>query len=464
MSIEDRPHFDRAALAHVLDRFERAGPAAPEGVAEFCDTFESWIRDQAAAGNDVGDYCADLFFIRGMLYTAEGNYEKAIENLDESIRASKRTGNFRRQIFGLCSIATCFEYAAMQEQASKSIFEALELADELGDPRLRYTVVHGLTALYALQGAYEQMLESALRGLAIAEALNDRRLLLRAYGGASLACAHLKRIEEGFDFIWRGLALVEDDTQSFMKTYLQMNLMFLLRQSGRLDEAVRLAEEHLDGVTELPVQHAAVLYVDVADLHLAVGNIDRAQEMLAMADSISDPKWMKAHLLEYYRVSAELYEAKGELARALDYLQRRVQFETEVRGRQAHTRLVALERHFAAELAARTDEVHHLRTVELVGKNEQLSNLINEKEKILHVVVNDLKNPLAATRLLSDALLNELEGRSDDRATELVRSIKSATVDMGHAVARLLASEEPRWTDRVQPLDLTLSERLTPES
>lgn len=462
MNIEDKPRFDEAALQRVLDRFERAGPAAPAGTAEFCEAFETWIDERSSNGEPVDDHRADLLFIRGMLDTAEGNYERAIEHLHESVRTSKQTGNYKRQIFGLCSIATCFEYAGMQEEASKSIFEALELADDLGDERIRFTVLHGLTALYDAQGAYEQMLESALRGLAIAEALDDRPNLLRMYSGVSLACAHLNRTDEGFAWLSKGLALVDTDTQPFVKTYLNMNLMFLHRRSGRLDEAVRLAEEYIDRIPELPAQHAAVLYVDVAELHLAVGNLDRAEDMLVLADQISDPEWMKVHLLEYYRLSAELHEAKGDATTALDMLRHHVNLEKEIRGRQATTRLVAVERHFAAELAARTDEVHHLRTVELVDKNAQLSQLIDQNEAILRVVVNDLKNPLAATRLLSDVLLDELEGRNDLRAADLVRSIKSATVEMADAVARLLDSQDTPRADGSPTLDLTSTEQFSP--
>lgn len=447
MSTINDPRFDQAALDRFLSQFEQSGPAIPDGIEDFCDTFELWIEHSGTQDEELDRFRADLLFIRGMLDTARGDYERAIEHLHDSIGTSGRSGNIRRRIFGLCSIATCFEYAGMQAEASSSIFEALDLAEELGDERIHAAVLHGLSSLYEAQGAYEQMLESTMRTLAITETLDDRQLLLRSYSAVGLAYGHLHRGDEGIIWLAKSLDLIDSATPRYVETYLNLNLMYLHRRSGRLDEAVLLAEEHLEQIAELPAQHAAVLYVDIAEVHLTVGDLDRAGEMLALADRVSDPEWMKAHLLGYYRVAAELHEAKDEPMLALEMLRRYMQLEKDLRGRQAQTRLVALERHFAAELAAKTDEVHYLRTVELVEKNTQLSDLITENNEILDIVVNDLRNPLAATRLLSDVLLTEVADRAvsiDDDVIDLVQSMKSATVEMSEAIDRLVSRVRPK--------------------
>lgn len=442
MNTIDDPRFDQSELDRLLNQFEQAGPAVPEGAEDFCEAFELWIDEGSAGVEQVDGFRADLLFIRGMLDTARGEYGRAIEYLHDSIDTSRKTGNVKRHIFGLCAIATCFEYAGMQAEASSNIYEALELAEELGDELIRFAVLHGLSQLYQAQGAYEQVLESTMRTVAIAEMLDDRQLKLRTYSAISLAFGYLDRADEGLVWLAQSLDLVDSGTQSHVKTYLYLHLMWLHQRSGRLGEALVLAEEHLDLIADLPAPHAAVFYVDIAELQLEVGNFDRAGEMLEYADRVSDQKWMKAQQLEYFRVASELYEAKNEPARALEMLRRYMELEKEIRGRQAQTRLVALERHFAAELASKTDEVHHLRTVELVEKNKQLSDLIHRNDEILQVVVNDLRNPLAATRLLSDVLLTDLTDRTGNNAVDLVRSITSATVEMGEAVARLLASHE----------------------
>lgn len=443
MGAVEYARFDRSSLDHYLDVFEQSGPALPDGIEAFCDALETWIAEGAGGDESPDWFRADLSYIKGMIENARGSYENAIDHFHDSMEASRTSGNGRRHIFGLCAIALCFEYAGMQVQASSSIVEALDLAEGLGNELVHATVLHSLTSLYQSQGAYEQMLESALRTVSLAEALDDRKLMLRTYSAVGLALAFLDRGGEGVGWCEKGLALVDAETPSFVKTYLNLNVMFLHQRSGRPEEAVRLAEKYVDGIAELPAQHAAVLYVDIAEIHISAGNLDRAGEMLAHADRVSDPDWMKAHLLGYYNVAAELHEAQGEPAKALEMLRRYMQLEGDLRGRQAQTRLVAIERYFAAELVAKTEEVHYLRTVELAQKNTQLSNLIRQNDEILHVVVNDLRNPLAATRLLSEVLLNEMSHRVDDDAVKIVQSMRAATVDMSDAIERLVDEVRP---------------------
>lgn len=443
MDTVDNPTFDQAALDRFLSQFELSGPAVPEGVEDFCVALESWIDEGLTAGESMDEPLADLLFIRGMVDTARGDYESAIARLHDSVDKSRHTGNHRRHIHGLCTIAVCFEYAGMQDQASDSIFQALELAESLGDRRVQAAVLHGLSTLFESQGSHEQMLESALRTHAVVEELDDRQLLLRSCNSVSLAYAHLSRCDEGLEWLMKALDLIDDGTPPAVETYLKLNLMYLHRRAGRLDEAVRLAHEHLPGIRELPAQHAAVLYVDLAELHLAVGDLDRSAEMLERADQVADSEWMKAHLLGYFNVAAQLHEARDEPSTALELLRQYMRLEDELRGRRAQTRLVAIERYFAAELAAKTDEVHQLRTVELVDKNDQLTAMIEKNAEILQVVVNDLKNPLAATRLLADLLMKEVADLDNGQALHLVESITSATVEMSDAVSRLLESQDP---------------------
>ncbi len=454
--------FDQVELDRLLGLFEQAGPARPEGAEDFCEGFEAWIADGLAPPDKIDGFKADLLFIRGMLDTARGDYEQAIDHLHHSIAVSKNTGKVKRQIFGLCAIATCYEYSGMQSESSGCILEALDLAEDLGEDPIHFAVLHSLTYLYQAQGAFELMLESGMRALAITERLNDRQLELRTCSAISLAYGYLDRAEEGLEWLQRGLDLIDSDTPRHVQTLMNLNLMWLNQRCGRLDVAVALAEANLDQLANLPAQHAAMLYVDIAELQLEVGDLDRASEMLAFVDGMSNAESMKAHQMSYYRVAADLHEARGEPAEALRMLRSCIVLEEEFRGRQAQTRLVALERHFAADLVAKTDEVHHLRTVELVEKNRQLSDLIHQKDEILHVVVHDLRNPLTAARLLSEMLMNDLSEGIDRDAADLVSSIQSATASMSESINQLLASQDaPHSTDPSAVndiIELTLSD------
>ena len=441
--------FDRAELEALLDRFEQTGPSVSNAGQALCEAFDRWSSEAGASDPELESIRADVQFAKGMHSTAIGDYESAIAHLHDSVETSKKAKNARRQIYALCSLAVCLEYAGMQEQASERILESLTLADRLGEGRVRATASHSLTALYQAQGAYELMLESAMRTHAIADELGDTTLLLRTYTAVSLAYAHLGRGESGIEWLERGIALIDDSTQPFVETLLYLNLVFIHRCNGEQERAALLAEDYVDRIPEVPAHHAAMAYVDLAELYVELGDLDRAENMLQLAYGIADPSMIKAHLPHYFNVAARVYEARGEHERSLAMLREHVDFERDLQGRQARIRMVAIERHFAADLAARTDELHHLRTVELVEKNEQLAQLISEKEALLDVVVNDLRNPLAAVVLLTDLLLSELRDGMDQQVVEAVESIRGASVEMRSAVDRLVAPDHIELSDAV---------------
>lgn len=437
--------FTEGDVAILVSQFDRIGPDDLAASADSCLALDSWIEASAADGlpdrPDLDRMRADLWFMQGALCHIRGDLDGAISLLQRSIDCSKRTGHVRRQILGLRSISMCFENAGMQSQATTSVFEALDGAEELGDDTTLALVSLTLSALYQAQGAYEQLLESALRTCEIAErVVGDDLLRVRAYSCVGIALAYVGRANEGFAWLDRASVLISDDAPSLFKAALGFNRMFLLRHAGQIDEAVALAEEQVDLLAQLPSHHAAAMSVTMAEVYLDAGNLVRAEEMLEHADELARSEQMTAHLIAYYAAAANLHEAKGDAARALEMMHRHVKLDGELRGGLARTRLVALERRFATDLAAKTEEIQHLRTVELVEKNNQLSDLIHEKDEILHVVVHDLRNPLAAVQLLGEALTMDLEGQIDDAATDQLGSIRSATAEMRDTIDTLLAS------------------------
>lgn len=438
--------LDQDEIDHLLSHFDGEGPEHPDHIAWLCESFDEWIAEQSAAGSrpeaELDRYRAEIWYMRGTIANKNGDLDASLSFLVGSVQRSERVGNVKRQIMGLRSLARSYEYIGMQTESTRCIFDALDLAESLGDDRVLGLVLHGLSALYEAQGAYEQILESANRTREIAERVGDPHLLARAFGALSLSCGFLDRGAEALDWSEKALAVCRANGMSQAARTLSLNKIFLYQKAGRTDDAVRFAEEQLDAIAALPPQHAAALYVDAAEVNIVAGNLVRAEEMLELADQATHDERMKAHLLRYLIVAASLYAAQGNHERALEMMRRHHEYEQEVRGRAAQARLVTVERFFAAELAAKTEELHHLRTVELVNKNNQLSDLVHQKDEILHVVVHDLRNPLAAVQLLGESLVIDLGDKLNDDTLDRLQSIGDAAIEMRSTVDTLLASHE----------------------
>lgn len=458
MTLPDRVQFSltQDEIDRLLAQCDGDGLEDPSYATAYCAAFDAWITDQATDGivpeRELDSFRADVWFMRGTLANASGAIGDALTFFEGSIERSANAGNVHRQILSLQAIARCYEYAGMQTESTRSIFEALDLAEKQGDDRTIGFVLHGLSALYEAQGAYEQLLESAHRTREIAERINEPHLLVRAYAAVGLSYGFLYRAEEGLVWMARALQLCTDADLQQTKSALNLNLIFLYYRGGRLDDAVALAADQLETIASLPVQHSAAIYVDVAEVNVAAGNLDVATDMLALADRAADDASMNAHVLRYCAVAADLCEARGDEAGALHMMQRYVRHVRAIRGREAQSRLVAVERRFATELASKTEEVHHLRTVELVEKNDQLSALIQQKDEILHVIAHDLRNPLAAAQLLSDSLVIQLEHVNDDDVTDQLRSIGEATAEMRTTLDKLLTLQRNDNEDTSSPV------------
>ena len=456
--------FTQDTITELMAQFDGDGPEDPAQAAEYCKAFDEWIVERSVDGTlgeaELDGYRAQIWFMRGMLAERRGEIDDSMAFFRDSIERAERVGNVTRQIYGLRSIARSYEYAGMQAESNRCIFQALDLAEEQGDDRMIGMVQHALSALYEAQAAYEQLFESADRTREIAERIDDPHLLVRAYAALSLSCGFLDRGEEGLVWMNKALDLCATAGMQQSATMIKLNMIFLYQQCGRLDDAVSLAEEQLDVIAGLSPQHAAAIYVDVAEVNLAAGNPSTAAKMLARADDLTDGDLMKAHLLRYYTVAADLYETQGDAPRALEMMRRYVEHDREVRGREAQARLVTAERHFAAELAAKTEELHHLRTVELVEKNDQLAALNHQKDEILNVVAHDLRNPLAAAQMLSESLMIDVEqGIATDRHGQLA-SIRAATSEMGATIDTLLHLQKHRSPSVLAPVDEVVNRSL----
>ncbi len=433
----------RATVDALLVQFDVTRLENPAIIDEYCAELQVWLEsaEDSLPTIDLDRMQADLWFMQGMLCHVRGDLNAAIDHLHRSITHSEQFGYIRRRILSLRSVALCYENAGMQTEATRYISEALDLANALNDDHTIALVSHTLTSLYQAQGANEQILESALRTRDLAERTNDTQLLSRVYSGVGIAMAYVGRAEEGFAWLDRAAALVAGESTPLTEAYFGINRIFLLQMAGRIDEAVTLGHRIAPELERIPIADGSRIAVLLAQLSTAAGDFDRAAEMLELADKIVQDGPMTAHLGGYYKTAAKVREAKGDAVGALDMLRRHLRLNNELAGQKAQARLVALERHFADQLAARTEEINHLRTVELVEKNRQLATLVQQKDQILDVVVRNLRDPLAAAQELGDSLVIDLRDQLNSDALDRLRSIGQAATEMQTTIDILVASQ-----------------------
>ena len=441
------PSYDAAALDELVWQLQRNKFIDIDCARDYCIAFDSWVSEQLASGGmsstEADAYQADLHFILGRLAYIRGDVDVAMHRFALGIAAAERADVVDRQVLCLRAQARALEYAGMQAESTRLMFDAIDRAEAADDDRLRSLAMTGLSSLYESQGAYEQVLESSLKAHERALSADDEHLLWATYGSVGLAYGYLGRTDEALHWLERGRAEVRTDEAPELELFIDLYRMYVLGTADRVDEAIEIAEARLDQINQLPAQHRAASFVDVAELYLSRSDFERAEEMLAHATRAAEHPGLKAHRIRYTKFAADLHEAKGDHAEALRLMRRYAELDSELRGRNARLRLVAAERHFADELAKKTEEMHQLRTVELVQHNDQLEVLNRQKDEILSVVAHDLRNPLAAIAMLSEMLLFDHASSGDSELIEQLHAIKSASAEMGETIDQLLYLQRP---------------------
>lgn len=443
--------FTEAALSDLAERLIQQRTVDADAAVEYCHRFDQWVAQQLDTG--VMDEAtadarrSDIFFILGRLAYVDGRVDDAMALTQQSIDAATRSGRTERRILSLRAIARMYEYAGLQSDSTRLMFEALDLAEQLGDPRIKGLVMFGLASLYESQGAYEQTLDAAVKTYEYSVESGDQHLMWNAYAVVGLAYGYLGRNQEALEWLDRGLAEVDAAQSPQMELSLALYRMYVLGQDERLDEAIDVAEARLGQIEGLAAQHAAATLGDVAELYLERGDLDEAEDMLDRAERIASDEQLKGHLIRHTMIAADLYEAKGDASTALSMMRQHARLSEELRGKHARMRLVAVERHFAAELAEKTAEIHHLRTIELVDKNDQLAALNRQKDEILRVVAHDLRSPIAAVAMLSEMAMLDQADSTDTELVDQLRAMRTATSEMGDTIDKLLhlrGSEDAR--------------------
>jgi len=428
------------AVRSLAAELEVIRPEDPNGAQQIVDAANCFADgvEHPEADAETAKLLADIRYVQGVLDHAKGDLQSAMKNFDEAIRIGQQSGDQHRCIQAMRSAALCYENAGRQAESTRLILDALEQADSLGDVRLRALVSMTLCALYQAQGAWSSLLGQAERTAELAERVDDPHLRSRAYSGVGVALGYCERSAEGLAWIDRAEAGTCGSGRGRATPAGSRRRRVLLRRAGHLDQALALADQLPEEFDRIPAADAARLAVMLAEAVLEAGDSERALELLDRAEIIATDAAMTAHLIEYHRVAAKLYERRGEAQRALDAMRQYVGLDRQIRGRRAEARLVDIERHFERELAKKSEEIHQLKNVELAQKNTELAALNQQKDAILSVLAHDLRNPLAAVHMLGEFLLHDAEQRTDDDAVDQLRSLGNAAAEMTRIIDQLL--------------------------
>lgn len=254
----------------------------------------------------------------GKLRAMHGQYDRAAECFEQCRKLSESEGFLEGAQAALNELGGLFGLRGQPQKALDCYLECLRIDDELGDSYCialhRYNIGWTLEQL----GRWEDAAENLYRAIAVSEQHGYRDLRLDAtnvLGELFLKRNSLAKAKDMFQAVVR-----EEREQPGYRQLLQdvlANLGLAHFYGGDLAAAEQTYTEALQMCHESgDRRELALILVRTAELLLARGQLERAEEMLGQAEVLARKLDLKREAAEVLRIRALLAQERGDVAAA----------------------------------------------------------------------------------------------------------------------------------------------------
>ncbi len=177
----------------------------------------------------------------GMLYKAEGNYEKAIETYFEGINYDEDTNNEYGKFVKLLNLANTYDKL---ENITKSIeyeSKALRLANNSQNKNINFargTLLNNIGGSYAKLNDLDTALEYFKQSLAVNIENQNKKEIARNYNNIGVILEKQKNFNEAIEFLYKALKIREElgDEDEQVETNMVLGTVYGSMKNGTLSE------------------------------------------------------------------------------------------------------------------------------------------------------------------------------------------------------------------------------------
>lgn len=275
--------------------------------------------------------------------------------------------------------------------------QALELARRADNKELEGRMLNNIGEIYRLNGDYATALDYYRRCIALLEPLPGHGSV--SVPVANLAACYLAmgELDLAKRYALESLQQARAEQDQMIESGALQYLGTIARKEGRLDDALVLLRQSLEIYRRTrETIHTAEALVELHQVHFASGNctasITKLDEALLMAEEAGDLSLQAQVFLEL----AGTWRALGDLARSLDYYQRRTGILETIEQSEREKMLRAIEVQIEADRSMREKELYQALSQQLEEKAQQLSEAYSSL-----TAVSDMGRTITATQDLA---------------------------------------------------------------
>jgi len=406
----------------------------------------------------------------GCCFTAD--HEMGLQRVDESRTRLEEMGEDKGVAKAIMLKANILRSIGDFDQALPALHEALAYFSQAGDPYLTAFCYYSLGLLYLDIGDHPQALDFNRKCVAEMEGRPEQWLVARALNGVGQALDCIGESQEALASHHRSLNLFRTIGHAMGEARVLDDIGSIYMEMGDDELALPFHVKSLKIRREIGQRRAqctSLLNIARIQLHqkddvAEVSTLDvAAVSTLDEAFAIARETGSKAHVYQGHLLYSEVYELRGEFAKALHHCREFQRAKEEVFNEDATERIKKLEIGFKVQKAEKDAELAHFKNVELRSKNEMLESLLQELRDTQTQLIQSEK--MAALGKLVAGMVHEMNtpiGASDSAVDITARCIGKIK-DLQQSVA---AARDETVDDRFDYLfeNLNKSQQITSDA
>jgi serine phosphatase RsbU (regulator of sigma subunit)/Flp pilus assembly protein TadD len=298
----------------------------------------------------------------GKVYSNLGDYSKAVDLLDESLKLSKQTKDSTSEANTLNALSVIYQRMDNGEKAEEFADRSLLLAKELQNERMIAITEINLGNAYGLKNEWDRAIAVWTDSFKIFEKLGEERLTSSAFGNLGIAYQRLGNLEKAKEYIERCLEVKE-----------------------RLKDMYDVARS----------------YHNLGTVYWKMGNIEEAKKLYNKALGTGEQSKAKSIHVMIYKDFAAMLKDIGDYKGALEIFEQYHSLEKTLFTEGMNVKTQTLEMRFEVERVEKENEIYRLKNIDLAEANEQITS----QKEVIEQKNKDITDSILYAKKIQEAVL-----------------------------------------------------------
>lgn len=293
---------------------------------------------------------ADALNSLGTVSDLEEEFKHALVYYQRSAKLFEEVGDQKKLALAYNSIAGIYWQLSDYTTAMEQLFESLKIYEELGDQEGIGWINNNLGILYRQLKDTDKSLEHYNKSLTINKALNDKKNIATTLNNIGMVYRDNGSYERALENYKNAIKISEELVDKPLTANILLNMGVVYRELKNDRQALEYLNQSLNLFEELKEKKSiANVLIQTATVNLRVGKRQEALQQAEQALDLAQQLNVKAETRDACQVISQIYEAQGDLQRALDYHKKYKEIDDRIYDDETNKRIAGLETNFQIE-------------------------------------------------------------------------------------------------------------------